>query len=48
MERGGSMHELEDLVLHLEGCIGSRITDGYNPEVKFMSHLWEPIKHVYR
>lgn len=25
-----------------------RLPPGYNPNLRFMSHLWEPLRHMYR
>lgn len=48
MEAEGLLGDIEQLLQQLEHYLGSRVAEGYNPKLKFMSHLWEPIKHVYR
>jgi hypothetical protein len=40
--------EIEDLVCQLERHAGCRVPDGYNSELRFMCHLWDPLRHVYR
>eukprot|EP00879_Flechtneria_rotunda_P023592 GHRR01024959.1.p1 GENE.GHRR01024959.1~~GHRR01024959.1.p1 ORF type:complete len:452 (+),score=112.94 GHRR01024959.1:201-1556(+) len=44
----GELAELEDLIGQLEQQLGRKMPDGYNPQLRFMSHLWDPLKHVYR
>jgi hypothetical protein len=34
----------DDLVHQLEGAWGLCFRPGYNPGIKFMSHLWQPIR----
>lgn len=48
MEAEGLMSDLEDLMKQLEKKYGQRVPNGYNPDLKFMSHLWEPLRHIYR
>jgi hypothetical protein len=42
------MPELDDLMLQLERHYNRRLPEGYNPNLRFMSHLWEPLRHIYR
>lgn len=42
------MPQLDDLMAQLEKRYGRRLPPGYNPNLKFMSHLWEPLRHIYR
>mgnify|MGYP001807298022 CR=1 FL=1 len=48
MEAEGLMPELDDLMLQLERHYNRRLPEGYNPNLRFMSHLWEPLRHIYR
>lgn len=35
-------------MVQLEAKYGRRLQPGYNPSLRFMSHLWEPLRHMYR
>lgn len=48
MEAEGLGAELEDIMVQLEAKYGRRLQPGYNPSLRFMSHLWEPLRHKYR
>lgn len=48
MEAEGMGAELEDIMVQLESKYGWRLQPGYNPSLRFMSHLWEPLRHMYR
>jgi hypothetical protein len=48
MEAEGLDSELEDIMVQLEAKYGRRLQPGYNPSLRFMSHLWEPLRHMYR
>jgi hypothetical protein len=48
MEAEGLMPELDDIMAQLEAKYGRRLPHGYNPNLPFMSHLWEPLRHMYR
>lgn len=48
MEAEGLIPELDDLMLQLERHYNRRLPEGYNPNLRFMSHLWEPLRHIYR
>lgn len=48
MAAGGLEGELEDLVCQLECHAGRKVPAGYNADLRFMSHLWDPLRHVYR
>lgn len=48
MEAEGLMSELDDIMAQLEAKYGRRLPHGYNPNLHFMSHLWEPLRHMYR
>jgi hypothetical protein len=36
----------DDLVKQLESAWGLCFKPGYNPDIKFMSHLWQPIRYI--
>lgn len=48
MEAEGLMPELDDLMAQLDRKYGKSLPPGYNPNLRFMSHLWEPLRHMYR
>lgn len=53
MAAAGLLPEAEDLLATLERRLASSggglgVADGYNPRLRFMQHLWEPLKHCYR
>jgi hypothetical protein len=48
MEAEGLMPELDDLMDQLDRKYGKSLPPGYNPNLCFMSHLWEPLRHMYR
>jgi hypothetical protein len=48
MEAEGLMPELDDIMAQLEAKYGRQLPHGYNPNLHFMSHLWEPLRHMYR
>jgi len=48
MDAEGLRPQLDDLMAQLEERYGQRLPSGYNPNLKFMSHLWEPLRHIYR
>jgi hypothetical protein len=48
MAADGLEDELEDLVAQLERHAGCAMPEGYNSELRFMCHLWDPLRHVYR
>jgi hypothetical protein len=48
MEAEGLMPELDDIMAQLDAKYGLHLPHGYNPNLHFMSHLWEPLRHMYR
>ncbi|KAF6254461.1 hypothetical protein COO60DRAFT_1627872 [Scenedesmus sp. NREL 46B-D3] len=48
MAADGLEDELEDLVCQLERHAGCKLPEGYNSELRFMCHLWDPLRHIYR
>lgn len=41
-------HYLSEMVDELEDCWGFKLQPGYTPGIKFMGHLWEPLKAQWR
>ena len=48
MQEAGLIPELEAFLDEVEAIAGIKLPLGYNPDLKFMSHLWEDVPHVYR
>jgi hypothetical protein len=48
MATDGLEEELEDLTCQLEQHAGCKVPEGYNSSLRFMCHLWDPLRHVYR
>jgi hypothetical protein len=48
MQDAGLMPELEAFLDDIEAVAGINLPPGYNPDLKFMRHLWDDVPHVYR
>lgn len=44
----GQGHFLSQMVDDLEACWSLRLEPGYTPGLRFMGHLWEPLKAQWR
>ncbi|KAI8469722.1 MAG: Alpha/Beta hydrolase protein [Monoraphidium minutum] len=48
VEQDGQGAELEGMVDRLMGIWSIELKPGYNPNLRFMGHLWEPLSHMWR
>lgn len=42
------MEELVQFGDAVEAALNFHPAPGYNPNLKYMSHLWDPVPHIYR
>lgn len=35
------------LIRRIEGAFGMRFEEGRNPDIRFMAHLWEPLRWLH-
>lgn len=48
MKSEGLGHVGREMLYAFENATGMTFPEGHNPDLKFMAHLWEPVRHVYR
>jgi hypothetical protein len=48
MEAEGLLDDLEAFMVRMEEELAYRTPDGYTPGLRFITHLWEPLRHMYR
>lgn len=48
MEAAGNGDIPEKMLIELERVFDIKFPEGYNPHAKFLAHLWEPLRSVYR
>ncbi|KAF5829221.1 hypothetical protein DUNSADRAFT_16396 [Dunaliella salina] len=48
LKETGKWRELQGLVSHFLSTSGMPIKHGYNPDLRFMAHLWQPLRWTHR